>query len=81
MLTDDTRVMCVRSASTSGSAHSSRSTDGGNDHRTASGDIVVPCARDDIAAGRKIAVALLALTPKGTAWKLILVWTKATPNS
>jgi RNase P/RNase MRP subunit p29 len=35
---------------------------------------IVPCVPGDIRPGRRIAGALLAITPHGNVWKLIVVW-------
>jgi RNase P/RNase MRP subunit p29 len=78
IVTDATKVFCVRHTS-SGSGTMRREHGRHEGFRDAAwardaGLAIVPCSPGDITPGRRIAGALLAITPSGNVWKFIVVW-------
>lgn len=78
LVTDATKVFCVRHTSSgAGQMRSERGRHEGLRDAAWAGDAglaVVPCSPGDIKPGRRIAGALLAITPGGNLWKFIVVW-------
>jgi hypothetical protein len=76
-VTDASKVFCVRhTGSSTGAMRSERRHEGFRDAAWArdKGLAIVPCSPGDLTPGRRIAGALLQITPSGNFWRFIVVW-------
>ena len=76
-VTDDTKVFCIRHATTSDGAKRLHRDEGMRDAPWAgdSGFVIARCSPvDDLKPGRRIAGAELSFTPSGSVWRFVVVW-------